>query len=216
MAASRRSLRLMEVFRTVFYTPIYVSVAGGFLENQGLDVTFKTCPPQFANVSSALDQGAADISGSGIMSSIISADGGADTVPAHFAKINARDGFFILSRRTDAQFQWETLRGATVIPVGFSPMPPASLQFALRNHGVDPAELNLIPGLPLDEAVAIFRSGQGDFIHLPEPAAEQQIADGTASLAVALGPANGHIAYSSFAATTYFLDRNPDLVDSFM
>ena len=101
------------------------------------------------------------------MSSIIAADGGADTVPAHFAKINARDGFFILSRRTDAQLQWETLRGATVIPVGFSAMPPASFQFALRNHGVDPAELNLIPGLPLDEAVAIFRSGRGDFIHLP-------------------------------------------------
>jgi len=216
MAANGRSLRLMEVFRTVFYTPIYVAVAGGFLESQGLDVTFRTRPPQFANVSSALEQGAADISGSGIMSSIISADNGADTVPAHFAKINARDGFFILRRRTDAQFQWETLRGATVIPVGFSPMPPASFQFALRNHGVDPAELNLIPGLPLDEAVAVFRRGQGDFIHLPEPAAEQLLADGTASLAVALGPANGHVACSSFAATNNFLDRNPDLVDSFI
>ena len=111
MAANGRSLRLMEVFRTVFYTPIYVSVAGGFLESQGLDVTFMTRPPQFANVTSALEQRAVDISGSGIMNSIILADGGADIVPAHFAKINARDGFFILSRRTDAQFQWETLRG---------------------------------------------------------------------------------------------------------
>ena len=197
MAARGRSLRLMEVFRTVFYTPIYVSVAGGFLESQGLDVTFRTRPPQFANVSSALDQGAADISGSGIMSSIISLDGGADNVPVHFAKINARDGFFILSRRTDAQFRWETLRGATVIPVGFSPMPPASFQFALRNHGVDPAELNLIPGLPLDEAVAVFRSGQGDFIHLPEPAASWP----TEPASVA-GPRQR--AYSSFAG-----HRNP-------
>ena len=92
MAANSRSLRLMEVFRTVFYTPIYVSVAGGFLETEGLDVTFRTCPPQFANVTSALNQGAADISGSGIMGSIISIDGGADHVPAHIAKINARDG----------------------------------------------------------------------------------------------------------------------------
>jgi len=216
MVASGRHLRLMEVFRTVFYTPIYVSVAGGFLESEGLDVTFRTCPPQLGNVSRALDQGVADISGSGIMGSIISADGGAEQVLAHIAKINARDGFFILSRRTDIQFQWDSLRGATVIPVGFSAMPPASFQFALRNHGVDPGELNLIPGLPLDEAVTIFRNGQGDFIHLPEPAAEELIADGTASMAVALGPANGHIAYSSFAATNDFLDRNPDLVDRFI
>ena len=55
MADSGRPLRLMEVFRTVFYTPIYVSVAGGFLESQGLDVTFRTRPPHFANVSGALD-----------------------------------------------------------------------------------------------------------------------------------------------------------------
>ena len=216
MAADGRSLRLMEVFRTVFYTPIYVSVAGGFLESEGLDVTFRTCPPEFSSVTSALNQGGADISGSGIMGSIISLDGGADQVPAHIAKINARDGFFILSRPTNTRFQWEALRGATVIPVGFSAMPPASFQFALRNHGVDPSEVNLIPGLPLDEAVATFRNGQGDFIHLPQPTAEQLIADGTASLAVALGPANGHIAYSSFAATNEFLDRNPDLVDRFI
>ena len=28
-------LRLMETFRTVFYTPIYVTVAGGYLETEG-------------------------------------------------------------------------------------------------------------------------------------------------------------------------------------
>ena len=39
MAEQRYSLKLMETFRSVFYTPIYVSVAGGFLENAGLDVT---------------------------------------------------------------------------------------------------------------------------------------------------------------------------------
>jgi len=216
MVTSGLPLRLMEVFRTVFYTPIYVSVAGGFLESEGLDVTFSSCPPELGNVSRALEQGAADISGSGVMGSIISADGGAEHVLAHIAKINARDGFFLLSRPTDTEFKWESLKGATVIPVGFSAMPPASLQFALRNHGVDPEELNMIPGLPLDEAVAIFRNGQGDYIHLPEPAAEELIADGTASLAVALGPANGHIAYSSFAATNGFLDSNPDLVDRFI
>ena len=150
------------------------------------------------------------------MGSIISLDQGADTVPAHIAKINARDGFFILSRPTGNRFQWDAFKGATVILVGFSAMPPASFQFALRNHGVDPTELNLLAGLPLDEAIATFRGGQGDFIQLPQPAAEQLIADGTASLAVALGPANGHIAYSSFAATSSFLDRNPELVARFI
>ena len=216
MVASRYPLRLMEVFRTVFYTPIYVTVAGGFLESEGLDVTFFTCPPQYAHVHSALLQGAADISGSGVMRSLIASDWGAEVVPAHIAEINSRDGFFVLGRSDVTEFEWASLQGATVIPVGFSPMPWASFQFALRNHGVDPAALKLIPGLSLQDAVETFRRGEGDFIHLPLPAAEQLIAEDTARLAIAVGPANGHIAFSSFAATNSYLDSNRDIVHRFL
>ena len=216
MTTSRRSLRLMETFRSVFYTPIYVAVAGGFLETEGLDVSFSTCPPEYPHPLSALNHGAADIVQSGIMRSIIASDWGAETVPAHFAKINARDGFFVLGKPTNQEFRWEDLRGASVIPVGFSPMPWASFQFALRRNGVDPETLSLMPGLSLDDAVEAFRQDLADFIHLPEPAAEVLMADGTASLAAALGPVNGHVAYSSFAATNGFLDREADTVHRFV
>ena len=36
-----RHLRLMETFHNLFYTPIYVTVGGGFLDQQGIDVRFK-------------------------------------------------------------------------------------------------------------------------------------------------------------------------------
>jgi len=213
--SNRRPLRLIETFRSVFYTPIYVSVAGGFLEKEGLDVDFKTCPPEFAHPLSALNRGGADIAQSGIMRSIISSDWGAETVPMHFAKINSRDGFFVLSRTKQEPFQWESLKGAKLIPVGFSPMPWASLQFALRRHGVEPEELDLVTGLSLDEAIAAFREGQAEFIHVPQPAAEQLLDDGTGHVAAALGPENGHLAYSSFAATNHFLDSQPETVQRF-
>ena len=212
----RQPLRLIETFRSLFYTPIYVSVAGGFLETEGLDVSFATCPPQFPHPLSALNQDAADIAQSGIMRSIIASDWGAETVPMHLAKINARDGFFVLGRGPERGFRWETLRGATVIPVGFSPMPWASFRYALRANGVEPTELELIPGLTLTEATDAFRGGQGDFIHLPQPAAEQLVADGIGHVAVALGQANGHIAYSSFAATNRFIEARPEAVHRFV
>ena len=229
-------LRLMETFRSVFYTPIYVAVAGGFLENSGLDVTFSTCPSQYPHPLSALNHGAADIVQSGIMRSIIAADWGAESVPAHFAKINSRDGFFVLSRRPieayreeypgevrgevreefPGEFRWESLLASIVIPVGFSPMPWASFQSALRKHGVEPGQLDLMTGLSLDQAVAAFRDGQAEFIHLPQPAVEHLLTEGWGHLAIALGPENGHIAYSSFAATNRFLAENRDLVSRFM
>jgi NitT/TauT family transport system substrate-binding protein len=199
----------------VFYTPIYVSVAGGFLEKEGLDVDFKTCPPEFAHPLSALNRGGADIAQSGIMRSIISSDWGAETVPMHFAKINSRDGFFVLSRTKQEPFQWESLKGAKLIPVGFSPMPWASLQFALRRHGVEPEELDLVTGLSMDEGIAAFRNNQAEYIHVPQPAAEQLLDDGTGHVAAALGPENGHLAYSSFAATNQFLESQPETVQRF-
>ncbi len=213
---SRFPLRLMETFRTVFYTPIYVTVAGGFLESEGLDVDFRTCPAQFPHPLSALNHDAADIVQSGIMRSIIAADWGAETVPRHFAEINSRDGFFVLGAHDAGDFQWSAFAGSTIIPVGFSPMPWASFQYALRNNGVAVEDLTLLHGLGLDEAVEAFRAGQADFIHLPEPAAEQLLSDGVGNLTVALGKVNGHIAYSSFAATNAFLEGRTDVVHRFV
>jgi len=213
--SNRQPLRLIETFRSVFYTPIYVSVAGGFLEKEGLDVDFKTCPPEFAHPLSALNRGGADIAQSGIMRSIISSDWGAVTVPMHFAKINSRDGFFVLSRIKQEPFLWESLKGAKLIPVGFSPMPWASLQFALRRHGVEPDELDLVTGLSFDDGISAFREGHAEYIHVPQPAAELLLDDGIGHVAAALGPENGHLAYSSFAATNQFLNSQPETVQRF-
>ena len=213
--SNRRPLRLIETFRSVFYTPIYVSVAGGFFAKEGLDVDFKTCPPEFAHPLSALNRGGADIAQSGIMRSIISSDWGAETVPMHFAKINSRDGFFVLSRTNQEPFLWESLKGAKLIPVGFSPMPWASLQFALRRHGVEPDELDLVTGLSFDDGISAFREGHAEYIHVPQPAAELLLDDGIGHVAAALGPENGHLAYSSFAATNQFLDSQPETVQRF-
>ena len=216
MARVRFQLRLMETFRTVFYTPIYVTVAGGYLKSEGLDVDFRTCPSQFPHPLSALNHNVADIVQSGIMRSIIAADWGAESVPRHFAEINSRDGFFVLGAHGSNDFQWSEFTGSTIIPVGFSPMPWASFQYALRNNRVRVEGLHLLHGLGLEEAVDAFHAGMAEFIHLPQPAAEKLLADREAHLSVALGLANGHITYSSFAATNAFIDSRPDVLHRFV
>ena len=214
MTSTHRPLRLMETFRSLFYTPIYAALAGGFLEREGLEVEFSTCPAGYHGLS-AMNADLADVVQAGPMRSIIAADWGAETVPPHFIEINSRDGFFLVGRRPEGEFRWKDLEGASLIAVGFSPMPVASLRYAVEGQGVDWGKIRRIDGLPLGEAVARFKTGEGDYVHLPQPAVEQMVEEGSGSLAAALGPVNGHISYSSFATTNRFIESSPDVVLSF-
>ena len=213
-AAQQTPLRLMETFRSLFYTPIYVALSGGFLESEGLDVQFSTCPAGYHGLS-AMNADLADIVQAGPMRSIIAADWGAEVVPPHFIEINSRDGFFLVGRRPEGEFRWDDLEGASIIPVGFSPMPVASLRYAVEGQGVDWASIRQTPDLSLAEATARFEAGEGDYIHLPQPAVEQLLEEGSGHLAAALGPVNGHISYSSFATTNRFIASNSEAVHAF-
>ena len=146
------------------------------------------------------------------MRSIISADWGAEVVPLHIIEINSRDGFFLVGRAPEDQFQWTDLKESTLIPVGFSPMPVASLKYALKRRGVELAEIRLIDGLPLQQAVDAFRRGEGDFIHVAQPSAQQLAHEGVGHLVAALGSVTGHISYSSFAVTQRFIADKPEVV----
>ena len=97
----------------------------------------------------------------------------------------------------------------------FSPMPWASFQYALRRHGLEPSDLDLRTGLSLTDAEAAFRAGEAEYVHVAEPVVQQLIADGAGHLLTALGPENGHLAYSSFAATHRFLSEREETASRF-
>ena len=75
--------------------------------------------------------------------------------------------------------------------------------------------MELLTGLSLDDAVAAFREGRAEYVHVAEPVVQQLISDGAGHLLTALGPENGHLAYSSFAATHSFLAARADTAARF-
>ena len=205
----------METFRNLFYTPIYVAVSGGFLYRHGLNVMFSTMP-EGGSAMEMLRSGEVDIAQTGISRSLIELDNGNTDAPLHVAEINQRDGFFLVSRERHSSWDWRMLEGATLAPVGFTPVPWNSLRAAMLKHQVNLDNLRLVPGLSAAEAVDRFLAGDLDYVHLPHPQAQILIDDGSGYLATAVGPELGHICYSSFAATPRFIDTNTATVQAFV
>ena len=208
-------LRLMDTYRNLFYTPIYTAVAGGFLYAEGLDVMFSTVPADRPPLD-MLRQNEVDIIQTGISRSLMALDDGDEDAPLHIAEINRRDGFFLVSSAPTDNWQWSDLEGSTVIPIGFTPVPLTSLTAALRKHNVNIDSITMLKGLSAEDALAAFRNGDADYIHMPNPQAQTLIEDGTGHLAASLGREHGYLCYSSFAATPNFIEQQPDIVHRFV
>ena len=216
MSATRpTNLRLMDTFRNLFYTPIYVAVSGGFFYERGLNVMFSTMP-EGGSAMDMLRSGEVDIAQTGVSRSLMELDLGHEDAPLHIAEINRRDGFFLVSRRDVDSWNWKTLEGASIAPVGFTPVPWNSLRAAMLKHNVDLDEVNLVTGLSARDAIDGFRAGRVDYVHLPHPQAGTLVAEGAGQIAVALGPELGHICYSSFAAMPALISSNPSMIQAFV
>ena len=205
----------MDTFRNLFYTPIYVAVSGGFFYRHGLNVIFTTMP-EGGSAMDMLRSGEVDVAQTGISRSLMELDLGHEDAPLHVAEINSRDGFFLVSRRNTDSWDWKMLEGATVAPVGFTPVPWNSLRAAMLQHNVDLDAVNLASGLSAQDAIDAFRSGRVDYVHLPHPQAGVLADEGAGNIAVALGPELGHICYSSFAAMPALIDANPSMIQAFV
>ena len=211
----RDTLRLVDTFRNLFYTPVYVAVGGGFLHQQGLDVHFSTAPSDAVSID-LLKQGVADILQSGLSRSFMDLDEGNEDAPLHIAETNQRDGFFLISREPTPGWSWKDMEDSTLIPVGFTPVPWATLRYAMRSQGVDVDRVRLIEGLPAEQALDRFRGGEADYIQMVNPFAQQLIDEGSGHLAAGVGPVLGYVCYSSLAVSPAFLDARPDTVRRFV
>ena len=205
----------MDTYRNLFYTPLYVAVAGGFFYDEGLNVEFSTVPDG-DSATEMLRAGAVDIAQTGISRSLMDLDVGREDAPLHVAEINQRDGFFLLSRHYVESWSWEKLEGSTLIPVGFTPVPWNPLKAVLINHGVDLDSINLVRDVSAVEAIKLFRKGGADYLHILHPYAQSLIDDGVGHLVASLGPELGYICYSSFAAAPRFIDSHSDTVQAFV
>ncbi len=207
-------LRVIEPFRSLFYTPQFVAIHGGHLAAEGPEIALTTAT-QGGGTVDALRSGSADLALGGLMRSFELVDRGGPRL-VHFAAVNDRNGFFLLSREPRRRFAWADLVGRTVISFGGAPTPWLCMQAVLRRHGLDPARVTFVRDLSTPDAVAAFCAGKADFLEHGPPVVDELIAGGAGHLVASMGEATGPVPFSSYMATPETLGRERDIVGRFV
>ncbi|MFN8557860.1 MAG: ABC transporter substrate-binding protein [Dehalococcoidia bacterium] len=204
-------VRLAATFHSVFYAPYYVALNRGLFERAGVELE----PVTFGDglkVLAAMEAGDIDVGIGGIMRSLVRWDQGVRSVPIHFARVNDRDGFFLLGR--PGPFAWPDLLDQRLMLFAEAPTPWYTMRAHLKSMGLDPARVQVMPPTPVDQVAAAFRGGATDFLETPAPVAEELVRDGVAVIHREMANETGPLPYSSYCARPELFSTAPDLLQA--
>jgi len=191
-------LRLMPTRHSPFYSPFLALHSAGFLRQEGIESTLRL-PAEGESSGAVLRRGEVDVIQSAVSAAWTAREKGTPDIPIHIAQINQRDGFVLVARDPESNFEWKHLAGKTLI-ADHGHQPFIMLRWAAHNRGADLSQVNLLNlGTP-QEMEAAFRAGQGDYIHLQGGVPQQLESEGAGHVVAFTGEGLDPLAFSSIAA----------------
>ena len=215
--ASLRKLTLNEVTRSVFYAPLYAAVSKGFFEEEGLLIEIETGGGSDKSMT-ALLSGEADVALMGPETVVYVANQGKSDCPMVIGQLTKRDGSFLMSRNDEADsFEWENLRGKTIIGGRRGGMPLMTLEYVLKQHGLIPGEdVEVIDDVQFNLMAGAFEGGEGDYVTLFEPTATNMELAGKGYVVANVGLESGEVPYTAFMMSRRTLKSEPELAEAFI
>ncbi len=197
---------------SAFYSPLIATMAGGFLEAEGLRAKHSVSPPGKTAIDALVD-GSVHVAQSAPSQAITALEQGRTPPALHFAQINEKDGFFLVGRKPEPDFRWERLKGREVL-IDHGGQPMVMFRYACFKRGLDFAAIKPVDAGSTEKMIEAFNKGTGEYVHLQGPAPQQLEHEGAGHIVAALGDAIGPCAFSSLAATRAWLES--DMARAFM
>lgn len=139
-----------------------------------------------------------------------------DDLPVVFAQLTQKDGSFLVGRTEEKDFNWETLKGKTVIGGRPGGMPEMSLEYVMRNRGLNlNKDVKLITNIAFTATAGAFKAGTGDYVALFEPTGSMLQKEKGGYIVASIGKSAGTIPYTCFFATQSYMDKNPEIIEGF-
>ena len=208
-------VRLNEVTRSVFYAPQYVAIAQGYFKEKGIEVEITT--GQGADkVMTAVLAGQSDIGFAGPEASIYVYNEGKEDHTQVFAQLTKRDGSFLVARDKTDEFDWNQLKGKTVIPGRKGGVPYMTFEYVLKQKGINPStDVNLDDSISFDLMAGAFAGGNAEYVTLVEPTASMTEEQGAGYIVASVGAEAGEIPYTAYFAKKSYIAKNEELIQNF-
>lgn len=208
------SVRLSEVTHSVFYAPQYVAMSQGFFREEGLDVEL-TNGGGADKVMTAVVSGQADMGLAGPEAAIYVMNQGKEDHPVILAQLTKRDGSFLVGR-TPGPFSWDQVRGKTIIGGRAGGVPEMTLEYVLRQNGVEPQQDAVVDtSVQFNMMAGAFTGGNGDYVTLFEPTATEVEQAGKGYILCSIGQESGEIPYTAYFASQAYIHDHADIVQRF-
>ena len=212
--AETQTVRLNEVTHSVFYAPLYAGMSLGFFAGEGLDIEL-TNGGGADKVMTAVLTDAADVGLAGPESCIYVWQEGREDYAVVFSQLTKRDGSFLVGRE-GGEFDWEQLRGKTVLGGRKGGVPEMTLEYVLRQHGLVPGvDVNVDTSVQFNMMAGAFTGGNGDYVALFEPTATEVERQGRGVVLRSIGQESGEIPYTAFFALRSTLRDREDMIAAF-
>jgi len=213
--AELTTIQLNEVTRSVFYAPQYVAISNGFFEEEGLNIEMST--GQGADkVMTAVLAGQSDIGFCGPEAAIYVYNEGKEDYIEVFAQVTQKDGSFLVSKEPTDNFSWQDLKGKTVIPGRKGGVPYMTLEYVLKQNGINPqTDLVLDDSIKFDLMAGAFTGGDAEYVTLFEPTASMTQDAGKGYVVASVGEAAGDVPYTAYCAKKSYIENNPDIIEGF-
>ena len=192
-----------------------MAIANGFFEEEGLEIELTT--GQGADkVMTAVLAGQSDIGFCGPEAAIYVYNEGKEDYIEVFAQMTQKDGSFLVSKEPTDNFQWTDLVGKTVIPGRKGGVPYMTLEYVLKQNGINPqTDLVLDDSIKFDLMAGAFAGGNAEYVTLFEPTASMTQDAGAGYVVASVGEASGEIPYTAYCAKKSYIAENSTIIEGF-
>jgi NitT/TauT family transport system substrate-binding protein len=207
------TLKINEVTHSVFYAPLYLADALGYLGEENIQMEL-TNGGGADKVMAAVLSGEADVGFCGPEAALYTALGGSTDSPKVFGQLTKRDGSFLVSRLNEKQnFSWSNLQGKSILAGRKGGVPAMTFAYILSQKGVS-ATLNY--DVSFNMMTSAFQGGVSDYCTMFEPTASDYEAAGYGYIVASVGEASGEIPYTCFIAKQSYLSSHADKIEGLL